>query len=386
MRISAGPTAVRSLTTYAPSQPALLLPLLRPLLLPNSTSPPLPASPILPTNPPQVKYWALGNEIWGPWQVAQLSAPAYSALAYQYAKAMKLLDPSITLILCGETGYSSWDHTVLTSCVKHDVHGLGGDPTKRLIDMHSIHVYTADADPVVNAVAPRSAERAIQMAMSLIDLARIENGVPATVPRPTICFDEWNVWDPIRAPGEQGAEEKYTLSDALAVGVWLNAFVRQAASVGMANIAQSVNVISPLMTTKDSVVKQTTWWPLLLFSKFMRGHSVALNVRAPEYLGRTNPAWIRGTIETPFLDASAALGEDGWVTLAVVNVHEERDFEVELKGVKEGKVDVYTVTGESVTVVNTEGEEKVGIKESSWDGVGKYKFGKASLTLLRWKA
>ncbi|KAF2787835.1 glycoside hydrolase family 51 protein, partial [Melanomma pulvis-pyrius CBS 109.77] len=336
--------------------------------------------------PPQVKYWALGNEIWGPWQVAQLSAPAYSALAYQYAKALKLLDPSITLILCGETGYSSWDHTVLTSCVKHDVHGLGGDPTKRLIDMHSIHVYTADGDAVANAVAPRAAERAIQMAMALVDLARIENGVPAAVPRPTICFDEWNVWDPVRAPGEQGAEEKYTLSDALAVGVWLNVFVRQAASVGMANIAQSVNVISPLMTTPTGVVRQTTWWPLLLFSRFMRGHSVALSVRAPEYLGRTNPAWIRGTIETPFLDASAALGEDGWVTLAVVNVHEERDFEVELKGVKEGKVDVYTVTGESAAVVNTEGEEKVGIKESSWDGVGKYTFGKSSLTLLRWKA
>ena len=50
-----------------------------------------------------------------------------------------------------------------------------------------------------------------------------EKGVPQT----TICFDEWNVWDPERAPGEQGAEQLYTLSDALAVGVWLNVFVRQ---------------------------------------------------------------------------------------------------------------------------------------------------------------
>jgi alpha-N-arabinofuranosidase len=42
----------------------------------------------------------------------------------------------------------------------------------------------------------------------LIDLARIENKVPPTVRKQTICFDEWNVWDPVRAPGEQGAEEK----------------------------------------------------------------------------------------------------------------------------------------------------------------------------------
>jgi alpha-N-arabinofuranosidase len=335
--------------------------------------------------PYNVKYWALGNEIWGPWQVAQLSAPVYAALAYQWAKALKLLDPSITLILCGETGHSSWDHHVLKECVKWDVHGLGGDPTKRLIDMHSIHHYTADKEHVVNAVAPRSAERAIEMAMSLIDLARIENGVPPTVPRQTICFDEWNVWDPIRAPGEQGAEEKYTLSDALAVGVWLNIFVRQSASVAMANIAQSVNVISPLMTTKEGLVKQTTWWPLLLFSKYMRGHTIALNVRAPEYTGRTNPVWIRGTIETPYLDCSATLSDDGFVTLAVVNVHENTDFEVEVKGAGDKKVDVYVVSGDNVDVTNGDGQ-KVGIKESSWDGAGKYKFGKASLTLLRWKA
>lgn len=57
-------------------------------------------------------------------------------------------------------------------------------------------------------IAPRSAERAIEITAGLIDLARIENKVPITVPRQTICFDEWNVWDPVRAPGEDGAEEK----------------------------------------------------------------------------------------------------------------------------------------------------------------------------------
>jgi len=310
----------------------------------------------------------------------------YAKRAYQWAKALKLLDPSIVLILCGETGYSSWDYYVLNQCVTWNVHGLGGDRTKSLIDMHSIHIYTADNEHLPNATAPRAAERAIQMTSALIDLARIENGVPETVPKPTICFDEWNVWDPIRAPGEQGAEEKYTLSDALAVAVFLNGFIRQAKDMGMANIAQSVNVISPLMTTKDGLVKQTIWWPLWLFSKYMRGHTVAINVCAPEYLGRTNPKWVRGTIETPFLDCSATVGEDGYVNLAVANVSEEKDFEVDVKGVKEGEVKVFTVGGESVDVVNTEAEQKVGVVESTWDGKGKFTFGKHSFTLLRWKS
>jgi alpha-N-arabinofuranosidase len=342
--------------------------------------------PQLPTHITQVKYWALGNECWGPWQVAQLTKEDYAKQAYQWAKALKLLDPSITLILCGETGYSSWDYYVLNQCVTWNVHGLGGDRTKSLIDMHSIHIYTADNEHLPNATAPRAAERAIQMTSALIDLARIENGVPETVPKPTICFDEWNVWDPVRAPGEQGAEEKYTLSDALAVSVFLNAFIRQAKDVGMANIAQSVNVISPLMTTKDGLLKQTIWWPLWLFSKYMRGSTVQVNVKSPEYVGRTNPKWIRGTIETPYLDVSAAVGEDGYVNLAVTNVSEEKDFETEVAGVKEGEVQVFTVGGDNVNVVNTESEEKVAIKESKWDGKGKFTFGKHSFTLLRWKA
>ena len=85
--------------------------------------------------------------------------------------------------------------------------------------MHSIHWYTASNDPIKNVLAPRCAERAIEICAGLIDLARIETNIPASLPRQTICFDEWNIWDPARAIGAEGAEEKYTLSDALAVAI-----------------------------------------------------------------------------------------------------------------------------------------------------------------------
>lgn len=127
-------------------------------------------------------------------QVEQMTKEDYAKKAYQWAKALKLLDPTLVLILCGETGHSSWDHHVLTHCLKPDVHGLGGNDKASLIDMHSIHHYTASKDPIKNILAPRSAERAIEICAGLIDLARIENGVRADVPRQTICFDEWNVW------------------------------------------------------------------------------------------------------------------------------------------------------------------------------------------------
>ncbi|KAF3765892.1 family 51 glycoside hydrolase [Cryphonectria parasitica EP155] len=324
--------------------------------------------------PYRVKYWALGNEIWGPWQVEQMTKEDYAKKAAQWAKALRLLDPSLCLILCGETGHSSWDHHVLKECVS-------------VVDMHSIHIYTASAQHLPNVTAPLSAERAIQTAAALIDIARIENNVPPTKAQTTICFDEWNVWDPERAPGDKGAEEKYTLSDALAVAVWLNVFVRQSRYIGMANIAQTVNVISPLMTSKDGIVKQTTWWPLLLFSRFMRGWTVAAHVSCGSWAGETSPAWLQGVLQdgAPWLDVSAVVDDEGFVNVAVVNISDEADLEASLKGVS-GKVEVHTVNGPGVKAVNVAGSDEVGVRESQWDGEGAFVFPKHSMTLLRWKA
>ena len=202
------------------------------------------------------------------------------------------------------------------------------------------------------------------------------------MPRQKICFDEWNVWDPVRAPGEEGAEEAYTLSDALAVAVWLNVFVRQASSIGMANIAQSVNVISPLMTTRDGVVKQPPWWPLLLFSKYMRGQALAVGVRCGEWEGETKPGWIRGTVETPWLDVSAALGDDGVVSVAVVNIREDGAMEATLRGIPAGaEVEVHQVTGKGVL----EREAGVSTSTTTWPESHSYSFPAASLTMLRYK-
>ncbi|SPO06334.1 related to alpha-L-arabinofuranosidase 1 [Cephalotrichum gorgonifer] len=332
--------------------------------------------------PYNVKYWALGNEMWGPWQVGQMTKEAYAERAYQWAKALKLLDPSLKLILCGKEGPTSWDSYVIKECIRFDLHGLGGSTTASLIDMHSIHIYTASGDHLKNVTAPRSAERAIQITAGLIDLARIENKVPTTVPRQKICFDEWNVWDPARAPGEEGAEEAYTLSDALAVAVWLNVFVRQAEYIGMANIAQSVNVISPLMTTAEGVHKQPPWWPLLLFSRYMRGKALSVGVKCGEYQGATHPEWIRGAIETPWLDVSAALGDDGVVSLAVVNITEDKAIETELRGIPAGaKVEVHRVSGNGVL----ERHAEVSTSEITWPESHAYEFPAASLTLLRYK-
>ena len=194
------------------------------------------------------------------------------------------------------------------------------------------------------------------------------------------------MWDPKRAPGERGAEETYNLSDALAVAVWLNVFVRQSKFVSMANIAQSVNVISPLMTTQDGLVKQSTWWPLLLFSKYMRGSLISIRLFCSTYEGETEPQWLRNTMETPWLDVSATTNL-GMVSLVVVNLHPTKESSVTLNflPIGEGMIKVYTVSASTWDATNTAEKEMVGMKESKWNGQGQYRFPSKSITMLRWK-
>lgn len=107
----------------------------------------------------------------------------------------------------------------------------------------------------------------------------------------------------------------------------------------------------------------------------------------PPTPARPSPAWLQGALaETgaPWLDASAALGDDGFVNLAVVNISETEDFPVELKGVGTD-VSLYVVSGSQLSSTNTEDKEEVGLSEGKWDGKGKYTFPKHTFTLLRWK-
>ncbi|OKO99129.1 Alpha-L-arabinofuranosidase C [Penicillium subrubescens] len=48
-------------------------------------------------------------------------------------EALKQLDPTIKLVLCGKDGHSDWDRYVLQECLK-------------VTDLHSINIYTFDME------------------------------------------------------------------------------------------------------------------------------------------------------------------------------------------------------------------------------------------------
>jgi alpha-N-arabinofuranosidase len=50
--------------------------------------------------PHNIKFWCLGNEMDGPWQICRKTAVEYARAAEETAKVMKWVDPSIELAAC----------------------------------------------------------------------------------------------------------------------------------------------------------------------------------------------------------------------------------------------------------------------------------------------
>jgi alpha-N-arabinofuranosidase len=200
--------------------------------------------------PYNVHYWGLGNEMYGAWQIGHLTAEEYVLTAQRWVDALRRVDPSIELVGCGKDGWSEWDRIVVDGLASY-------------VDYHSIHIYTGSDDYWSNVLAPHQAERALSVCTSLIHRARYLQHVEREV---GIAYDEWNVWFRERAE-ESGLEERYTLADALAVATYLNIFLRNARSLRIANLAQLVNVIAPIVTNTDGLFLQTIFHPIRLYAE-----------------------------------------------------------------------------------------------------------------------
>lgn len=334
-----------------------------------------------------VTLWALGNEMYGSYQIGSLPADQYVVKARQFAAVMKRTDPSIKLIACGKDGLAEWDRIVLE--------GLAD-----VIDMHSIHTYTGSANYWVNQFAPYQAERALSRMKALIDDVTYRQKLDKKI---TISYDEWNVWyrytEGIFAPSDQPPlEERYDLGDALAVSTYLNIFLRHADLIGMANLAQMINVIAPIFTRTDGLFLQTIFHPFRLYSEHTQALSVDTFVDGPTHVLEERPEWEHWIWPAPvadfnpfqLLDASATRDEDGTtLTLTVVNRDPENAIEARVDLVAAavtGPVAVSTLTGPEPYATNDfDHPDTVHVVESQVDLTGDavHRFEAHTTTVLR---
>lgn len=264
--------------------------------------------------PYNVRYWGLGNEMYGSWQIGHLDAEDYAKKALEMAKLMRWTDPRIALVACG-LGQPEWDEPVLER-LRSTPGGL---------DYLSVHCYVGDNDYYKNVSSVTYMEDILERTKaSLCRVFGVNDAAQAPV---KIAVDEWNVWFSNRSnepyDNENKLREIYDLSDALCVGTFLHLFQRECRVVTMANLAQMVNVIAPILTSPDGLILQAIYHPLVL----LRHHSGDYAVEASADAGELTVAQT-GTRPVPILDLSASVSEDGArLYLSVVNRHESEAIE-----------------------------------------------------------
>jgi alpha-N-arabinofuranosidase len=319
--------------------------------------------------PYRVRYWGLGNEMYGGWQIGNMNAHDYVKKARAFAMVMKRTDPSIELIGCGQTGWSEWDEIV-----------LGG--LAELVDYHSIHLYTGCPDHYATVFQSHQAERAVRICAALIERVRYAQRIEHPI---HIAFDEWNVWYRTRSHEDRvgGVEERYNLSDALAIATYLNGFVRNCRTVRMANFAQLVNAIAPIFTNRQGLFLQTIYHPLRLYAEHTLPVALDAYVESETYdLAPAQETGAGGRVHHvadlgpfPLVDAVATCDADGrQVSAALVNRDRDRDLSttLDLAGAAiAGPVTAWEVNGPDVGATNSfEHPRRVDVRERKLEAQG----------------
>ncbi|MDM8086222.1 alpha-L-arabinofuranosidase C-terminal domain-containing protein [Cellulomonas cellasea] len=266
-----------------------------------------------------VRLWCLGNEMDGPWQIGHKDAETYGRLAAEAGKAMKLVDPSIELVVCGSSSmqmdtFGSWERTVL-------------EHTYDIVDHLSMHAYyeELDGDRASFLASGTAMDRFIRRVVASADAVGAERRSDKEI---TLSFDEWNVWYlATRFPGEKNLplqrdapriiEDVYSGLDAVVVGDLLVTLLNHADRVPVACLAQLVNVIAPIMTEPGGESwRQPTFHPFAETARIARGAALDLRVTSPTTTTRQHG-------EAPLVTAAATWDEgadgDGALALFLVN-------------------------------------------------------------------
>lgn len=309
--------------------------------------------------PWNVKMWCLGNEMDGPWQVGHKDADEYGKLAANTARAMRMFDKSLELIVCGSSHadmatFPDWERIVL-------------EHTYEQVDYISLHMYFRNPEKNTGNFLGLSEklDNYIDTVASTIKQVKAKKKSKKDI---YISFDEWNVWyhsnkkDREILGGNSGwphapglLEDIYNFEDVLMVGLILNTFIRRSDVVKIACIAQLVNVIAPIMTEKGGPAwAQTIYYPYYFASVYGRGTALNLLVDSPSYESAHSA-------KTPYVDLSGVHNEaEGTLTFFLVNRHgtESIDIDVSLQGFAGGTIiDHQVMTHPNLEAVNTAGNQ-----------------------------
>ncbi|MDO4550685.1 MAG: alpha-L-arabinofuranosidase C-terminal domain-containing protein [Planctomycetia bacterium] len=240
--------------------------------------------------PYAVKWWGLGNEMYGYWQIGNIPVKEYVKRHIEFAAAFRKKDPSLILVGVGNVG--KWDDVFIPGAFAH-------------MDVISEHFYMKGHpkkkdDTVEHYQKPVKIIRYIaaahrEYAKKFLNVYKGE--------KLQVAMDEWNYWYGPYVFGELGT--RYFMKDALGIAAGLHEYFRNSDVYIMANYAQAVNVIGAIKTSETDACMESTGEVLKLYRRHFASIPLKTTVTAPISL-----------------DVQAAISEDEkTITVGIVNPH-----------------------------------------------------------------
>jgi alpha-N-arabinofuranosidase len=343
--------------------------------------------------PWKVRYWGVGNEVYGPWQMGHRTAEEYAAAAREHARFMRLVDPEIRLVGVGiPWQQEQWTRPLLA--------GAG-----KLLDYLSLHLYGAsthlwtgdDYDAVVAQAL--YFEREIHAYSQLVTELAAEMGLERP---PALALDEWTMrhlepeeW-PQPLPGDDGGLADRELPEAgdgpgrrVRVNRWsprtvadlvfcagvFHAVHRSAglpAPVAMANPVNLVNANGLVVARPGGALRSAIYHVWHLYRHHTGRTVLPSEVDGPARTAavRLGDSWgpdgrlVTAPMTVPYIDVSATRADDGSVRVAVVNRHRDETIRVRIvldgsSGATPARARVRTVGGDvpGLGAVNTLGAQ-----------------------------
>jgi len=302
------------------------------------------------SEPRNVPIWSIGNENWGQHEIGYKPIEQWTPLVVEAAKAMKAADAHIQLSAAAMPT-REWTLPLLKAAGPY-------------LDFISIHGYWLplwqknDMPDYLTCIMHSDApEKTIEDYAGVLAEAGYRGRIK-------IAFDEWNLrgWhhpgfprkevqnyaDPevvrlVKEREKADIPSQYTMADALFTASFLNACLRHAEDVGMANIAPLVNTRGPLFVHPKGIVKRTHFHALSMYANALedRVGKAGVSADALEHDGKS----------IPVVDAIATVdaADRNW-SIALANRHPEKpvDCTIRMKDTPlDGEYAALVLAGES---------------------------------------
>ena len=266
-----------------------------------------------------VKYWSIGNEIWGNFQVGHVDAETYARRADETARAMRAVDPDIHITAIGHIRDTAgaWN--------RHVARAVSGSVDAIAIHHYPVIISAVDHPPPDDAMWAAITAGANDAAEVLSDSTAIIDAHWSGDTPPEISFDEWNSW--VGVHGHPGwLDEPFRLRDGLYVAALFNEIHRRAERITMAHQAMIVNRLGFIEVRPTQTWTTASFQALSLYAEHCGTTALATDYAGPTFgtraFGSAPPQE-----DVPALNVMATATTDGRrIIVAGVNLQAEDDI------------------------------------------------------------